>query len=193
MLKIRNAVFVKSIIHIKDRPNFKLPEFAFIGRSNVGKSSLINCLINRKNFARISKKPGKTRTINYYLINNSLYFVDLPGYGFAPVSKKEKMQWGRSIENYILSKEHYVNLFVLIDSSVGPQKKDYQLFEWLIYNQIDYQLILTKSDKVSKNILQNISKDLSDLTNLPIKDIIHFSSKTKKGREEILDRMVLSI
>ncbi len=186
-LKITKSSFVKSIVDIKDRPKPFLPEFAFAGRSNVGKSSLINCLLNRKNFAKVSKQPGKTRTINYFLINEDFYFVDLPGYGFARISGQEQRRWKQMIENYLLNNEYLKQIMVLIDLVVGPQKNDLQLIEWLRYNQIPFQIIGTKSDRISRNIREKQLKlvrqsfDLSE--DVPI---IPFSSKDRTGRAQVL-------
>jgi len=190
MLKIKEATFVKSIIDLKDRPKPFLPEFTFAGRSNVGKSSLINCLVNRNNFARVSKKPGKTRIINYFLINNDFYLVDLPGYGFARIPDADKQKWRSMVEDYIINNKYLIKLFVLIDSRIGMQKNDLQLIHWLQDNLISYQLILTKSDKINRNI-QNKRKEEIRAT-LPFINngsIINFSAKSKYGRQDILSIM----
>jgi GTP-binding protein len=172
---------------LDDRPDRILSEFTFAGRSNVGKSSLINTLLNRKNFARISKTPGKTRSINYFLINNSFYFVDLPGYGFARVSKDEKKKWQTAIENYILENKQIRTIFILIDGIVGPQEKDRQLIEWLQFHKIDFVIIVTKIDRINNNQKAQITKNLKQTLNLDKNFIvILFSAKTKEGKEKIL-------
>lgn len=187
MLRVKQATFVKSIVQLKDRPTPFLTEFAFAGRSNVGKSSLINSLVNRHNFARISKSPGKTRTINYFLINKSFYLVDLPGYGFARVSEDEKKKWHYMIENYIIQNEFLRLLFVLIDSKVGLQKNDYQLFEWLHGLNIPYIIILTKIDKIQRQILKKRIKEIADISSgIQENDILPFSARKKVGKEDIL-------
>lgn len=187
MLRVKQATFVKSIVQLKDRPTPFLTEFAFAGRSNVGKSSLINSLVNRHNFARISKSPGKTRTINYFLINKSFYLVDLPGYGFARVSEDEKKKWHYMIENYIIKNEFLRLLFVLIDSKVGLQKNDYQLFEWLHGLNIPYIIILTKIDKIQRQILKKRIKEIADISSgIQENDILPFSARKKVGKEDIL-------
>lgn len=187
MLIVKQAIFVKSIVRLKDRPTPFLTEFAFAGRSNVGKSSLINSLVNRHNFARISKNPGKTRTINYFLINKSFYLVDLPGYGFARVSEDEKKKWHDMIENYIIQNEFLRLLFVLIDSKVGLQKNDYQLFEWLHGLTVPYTVILNKIDKIQRHILKNRIKEIVDISSgIQENDILPFSARNKVGKEDIL-------
>lgn len=190
MYKITKSVFVKSILNINERPEQVYPEFAFAGRSNVGKSSLINILLNRKNIARVSKQPGKTRTINYFLINEKIFFVDLPGYGFARVPKTEKLKWHNSIENYILENDRMLLLFVLIDALVGPQKNDEQLLKWLKYHTIPFNIILTKIDKISKNrqILQR-TRMISNYDLNKENIILPFSAKTRDGREDILTKI----
>lgn len=194
MLNITESKFLKSIIDLKQKPSPGLPEFAFAGRSNVGKSSLINCLVNRKNFAKVSKQPGKTRTINYYLINSLFYFVDLPGYGYAKVPESEKAKWAVFIENYLLKSEHLNLLFVLVDSVVGLQKNDMQLLEWIKFNRIPFQLVATKADRINKN--QRTLREREIKKHLKLNDespIYFFSSKTRSGREALLDRIEISI
>lgn len=188
MLTIRNSIFIKSMMNLNERPDRILPEFTFAGRSNVGKSSLINTLLNRKNFARISKEPGKTRLINYYLINDSFYFVDLPGYGFARVSKVEKKKWKTAIENYIMENKQIRTIFILIDGVVGPQAKDRQLIDWLLFHKINFVIIVTKIDRINNNQKAQITKHLKQELNLDKSVIIIlFSAKTKKGKEKIFD------
>jgi GTP-binding protein len=174
-------------MNLNDRPDRILSEFTFAGRSNVGKSSLINTLLNRKNFARISKTPGKTRSINYFLINDSFYFVDLPGYGFARVSKDEKRKWQTAIENYILENKQIRTIFILIDGIVGPQEKDRQLIEWLQFHKIYFVIIVTKIDRINNNQKVQITKNLKQTLNLDKNILILlFSTKTKEGKEKIL-------
>ncbi len=172
---------------LRDRPAPSLPEFTFAGRSNVGKSSLINSLLNRKNFARVSKEPGKTRSINYYQINDLFYFVDLPGYGYARVSKSEIRKWQTAIEKYILKNEQIRIIFILLDGLVGPQGNDLQLIEWLKFNKISFIIIVTKIDRINnsrraqlkKNLVENLELDENTM-------VILFSAKTLQGKEEIL-------
>lgn len=169
----------------------KLPEntkmeIAFAGKSNVGKSSLINTLINRKSYARTSQQPGKTQTINFYNINEKLYFVDLPGYGYAKISKEMKMKWGKMIENYLKTTKQLRILFLLIDIRHEPGKNDVDMYNWSVnygYNPI---IIATKSDKISRGQLQKhtsiIRKKLNCIEGTPI---IPFSALNKSGKEDI--------
>jgi len=187
MLKIKNAVFIKSIGKMAERPQLVLPEFAFAGRSNVGKSSLINTLLNRKSIAHVSKSPGKTRSINYILVNDALYFVDLPGYGFAKVSQAEKKRWQILIEKYLLRNEHLKIVYVLIDSKVGFKANDLQLIEFLQYHQIYFEIILTKADKIGSQIQKQRMNDLSRLLDWKKGQGIHlFSAKSRTGVSGIL-------
>ena len=187
MFTLKEVIFVKSIVDQKNRPKPYLPEFAFAGRSNVGKSSLINCLVNRSNFAHVSKSPGKTRTINYYQINDVFYLVDLPGYGFARVSKSEKKSWQKMIENYLIHNHYLKTVFVLIDCKVGLKKSDLELFEWLQFHLITFVIIVTKADRINRNGQSKIiSELLATLRQVNRKQIIIFSAKTRQGREEIL-------
>jgi GTP-binding protein len=194
MFKIKELSFVKSIVNQRDRPRPNLPEFAFAGRSNVGKSSLINALVNRSNFARISKSPGKTRTINYYKINNIFYLVDLPGYGYARVSKMEKKSWKKMVENYLLKNPFLKTVYVLIDCKVGFKETDRELFEWLNFYAIPFKVILTKSDRISRSGQEKrISELISTLTFFDRNQIILFSAKTKQGREELLTDILIKM
>lgn len=139
-----------SFVDVKACPESNKAEFAFIGRSNVGKSSLINFLLNRNDLARTSSKPGKTQTLNYYLINEAFYLVDLPGYGFAQVSKQKKAGWEEMIEGYILHREQLACVFQLVDASIPVQKKDIEFTNWMGEHSIPFALIFTKSDKKEK-------------------------------------------
>jgi len=154
-MKIKTANFVISNTDIKKCPKPDKPEYAFIGRSNVGKSSLINMLTNRTKLAKISGKPGKTRLINHFLINENWFLVDLPGYGYAKVSKKERNVWSGFIKDYILTRENLMNLFVLIDSRHEPQKNDLEFMETLGINSIPFVIIFTKADKSKTNKLND--------------------------------------
>ncbi len=152
-MKIETAKFISSKVHLKDLPNSNLPEFAFIGRSNVGKSSLINYLTNQPKLAKTSSTPGKTQTINHYLINQTFYFVDLPGYGYAEVPLSIKKQFEKMIQDYLLKRETLACLFVLIDVRHEPLKLDLEFIQWVGENQIPFCLIFTKCDKLSQNQL----------------------------------------
>ncbi len=183
MLKIKKVTFVKSIMNWRDGPRPKLPEVAFVGRSNVGKSSLINTLINMKNLARTSKRPGKTRTLNFFSVNEMFYLVDLPGYGFAKTSKKEQLAWQEAIEGYLLGSEHLRILYVLIDCKVGVKNNDVQLVEWLRFKSVPFQIIATKIDRISKSARAMQAIKIVKMLELADKsDIIFFSAKTRVGK-----------
>lgn len=189
-MEIRQAEFVSSITDVKKSPPKKLPEFAFIGRSNVGKSSLINMLTVRKNLAKTSNTPGKTQTINHFIINDKWYLVDLPGYGFASVRKDVRFGFGKIIDNYVLKSENLFFLFVLIDLRLEPQKIDLSFLEWAGTNEIPLGIIFTKADKLTTGKV-NLHKDRYETELLKRWDelppIFVTSSKSKKGREELLD------
>ena len=189
-MEITSAEFVISNTDVKKCPTGVFPEYAFIGRSNVGKSSLINMLTARKGLAMTSATPGKTMLINHFLINQSWYLVDLPGYGYARRGQKGKDQIRTIIADYILEREQMTNLFVLIDSRLEPQKIDLEFMEWLGENGIPFSLIFTKTDKISKSRLQeNLkayqTKLLESWEELP--PILLSSSEKKEGRDEILN------
>lgn len=189
-MEIKSAEFVISNTDVKKCPAGNLPEYAFIGRSNVGKSSLINMLTGKKGLAMTSQKPGKTMLINHFLINGQWYLVDLPGYGFAQRGKEGRENIQRIIEDYILEREQLTNLFVLIDSRHEPQKIDLEFMEWLGENGIPFSIIFTKIDKISKSRLQeNLrayqTKLLESWEELP--PILLSSSEKKEGRDEILN------
>lgn len=195
MAEIKNPQFVKSILNLKEKPHPALPEIAFVGRSNVGKSSLINCLVNIKNFARVSKQPGKTQTINFFRIDDAFYFVDLPGYGYAKRSKKQLSEWGKSVEDYLLNSRELAVLYVLIDSKVGVKAADQQLLEWLRFNTIPFEIIATKADRISKSAKIKQERIIKNKLNLPeTAHLIFFSAKTRQGQSELTQHlsMVLS-
>ena len=189
-MEIKSAEFVISNTNVKKCPTGDLPEYAFIGRSNVGKSSLINMLTGKKGLAMTSQKPGKTLLINHFLINGQWYLVDLPGYGFAQRGKEGRENIQRIIEDYILEREQLTNLFVLIDCRHEPQKIDLEFMEWLGENEIPFSLIFTKIDKIIKGRLQeNLkvyqTKLLESWEELP--PILLSSSEKKEGRDKILN------
>ena len=152
-MKISSAEFVKSAFNREHWIEDVRPEIAFLGRSNVGKSSLLNSLLNRKGLARTSNTPGRTQSINYFLINDDFYFVDLPGYGYAKVSKSMRSDWGEMAEEYLSQREQLVLCIQLIDSRHDPTKLDLQLNEWLNFHQKPHLIVATKADKLSKNQL----------------------------------------
>lgn len=162
------------------------PEVAFAGKSNVGKSSLINALMNRKSYARISATPGKTQTINFYNINSELYLVDLPGYGYARVSEKEREQWGRMIERYLHASTQLKAVFLLIDIRHEPSANDKMMYKWIVEQGYEPVIIATKLDKIKRSQVQKHVKMLKEgLGLVPGTKIIPFSSVTKQGRDEI--------
>ena len=188
-MEINKSEFVKSAVVEKDYPKFNnVVEFSFIGRSNVGKSSLINSLTKRKNLARTSKTPGRTQLINYFLINDEFYIVDLPGYGFAKVPKEMKKQWGQTMERYIASKRKKI-VFVLLDIRRVPSDEDIEMLEWLEYNDMDYKIIFTKIDKLSNNERVKQLKAIKTRLVFDNEDVFFHSALTNKGRDEILDFM----
>ncbi len=171
-------------------PENELPEVAFAGRSNVGKSSLINALMNRKAYARTSSQPGKTQTINYYRINDQIYCVDLPGYGFAKVSLEEREAWGRMIEKYLATSEQLAAVFLLMDIRHRPNANDKQMFDWIQYMGYQAVVIATKADKIKRSQLVGQLRQIrEELKADEDTIIIPFSALTKQGREDIWDLM----
>ena len=188
-MKINKAKFIKSSASIDQCPKPAKAEFAFIGRSNVGKSSLINMLTGRKNLAKTSSKPGKTQLINHFEIDGNWYLVDLPGYGWSKVSKQKKAEWGIMIETYLLKRENLACLFVLIDSRLEPQMIDYEFISWLGEKQIPFALVFTKTDKQSSAKFQSIrAKHIKELKHrweeLPL--IFTTSAINHFGKSDIL-------
>lgn len=167
-------------------PDTGMPEVAFAGKSNVGKSSLINGLMNRKSLARTSGQPGKTQTINFYKVNREMYLVDLPGYGYARVSQSEKEKWGKMIERYLHTSRNLKAVFLLIDIRHAPSANDCQMYEWILHNGFRPIIIATKLDKLKRSQVQKNLKILRESLRLE-KDVtvIPFSAETKQGREEI--------
>lgn len=182
-MKITSAEFVKSAF---DRSHWTFdgrPEIAFLGRSNVGKSSLLNSLLLRKGLARTSNTPGRTQSINFFLVNERFYFADLPGYGYAKVSKTMRADWGKMAEQYLSERDELVLSIQLIDSRHTPTELDRQLHEWLIFGQKPYIIVATKSDKLSNN---QLVKSIAAIEKaLPGAGVIAFSSQTGKGRDAI--------
>lgn len=167
-------------------PENTKPEIAFAGKSNVGKSSLINALMNRKSLARTSAQPGKTQTINFYNINDAMYLVDLPGYGYAKVSETEKQKWGQMIENYLHTSKQLKAVFLLIDIRHAPSANDKTMYEWILYQGYEPIIIATKLDKLKRSQVQKQVKILREGLGLKKESIlIPFSAESKQGREEI--------
>ncbi|MGI5946772.1 MAG: ribosome biogenesis GTP-binding protein YihA/YsxC [Lachnospiraceae bacterium] len=180
-------VNLETVCGIKSKlPKNTLPEFAFAGKSNVGKSSLINALMNRKAYARTSSQPGKTQTINFYRINDDLYYVDLPGYGYAKVSLEEKAKWGRMIENYLNQSAMLKKVFLLVDIRHDPSENDKLMYDWIIHNGYQPIIIATKLDKLKRSQVAKQVKQIRQGLGMKKEDIlIPFSAETKQGREEI--------
>jgi len=189
-VKIISASFVISNTDIKKCPTPNLPEYAFIGRSNVGKSSLINMLCGRKSLAKTSGTPGKTQLINHFLINENWYLVDLPGYGYAKAGKKQTEKWQKFIETYLTKRENLMNVFVLIDSRLTPQKIDLEFMHWLGNKRIPFAIIFTKLDKLSsteKGKFSTIYKKEMLKTWEELPPVFSSSSVTSTGKESILN------
>lgn len=188
-MEIVDAKFIASFTDYQQCPKADIPEYTFIGRSNVGKSSLINMLTGRSKLAKISGKPGKTQTINYFLINEGWHLVDLPGYGWAKVSKSARKSWSKMIEAYLLNRTQLMSLFVLIDSRLPPQKIDMEFIQWLGESQIPFGIIFTKADKqtdhkTNQSVAAFRKEMLKTWEELPPSFIS--SSVDRTGREEIL-------
>jgi GTP-binding protein len=195
-LVIKN-VALETVIGVTSKiPDNHMPEIAFAGKSNVGKSSLINALMNRKSLARTSAQPGKTQTINFYNINSELYFVDLPGYGYAKVSQQEKEKWGKMIERYLRQSKVLKAVFLLVDIRHDPSANDRQMYEWILANGFHPIIIATKADKINRSQLAKQVKAIK--TGLQVdRDtvVIPFSAQTKQGRDEIyelIDSIILN-
>lgn len=182
-MKITSAEFVKSAFSQEHWIDDRRPEIAFLGRSNVGKSSLINSLLQRKGLARTSNTPGRTQSINYFLINDAFYFVDLPGYGYAKVSKSMRSDWGVMAEEYLSQREQLVLCVQLIDSRHDPTRLDLQLNEWLNFNGKPHIAVATKSDKLSRNQLPKQLKAIR--LALKFSEVIAYSAETGKGRDDV--------
>ena len=180
-LNLETVCGITSTLPVNDKP-----EIAFAGKSNVGKSSLINALVNRKAYARTSSQPGKTQTINFYNINDAMYLVDLPGYGYAKVSESEKVKWGKMIERYLHSSDQLKAVFLLIDIRHDPSANDKMMYDWIVDMGYEPIIIATKLDKLKRSQVQKHVKMLKEGLNLvPGTKIIPFSSVSKQGRDEI--------
>ena len=187
---IKDAKFIKSSSNISECPQKDYPEFIFLGRSNVGKSSLINMLLGRKKLSKISSKPGKTQLINHFLINEDLYFVDLPGYGWAKTSKSNRQNWDIMTKNFLLKSDKLSLIFILIDIRIAPQKIDINYINYIGKNKLPLNIIFTKSDKINKSSIKgSVESFINELSNYwsPLPNYFISSSKTGVGREEILN------
>ena len=187
-MEVKQSEFIKSAVTPDQYVEHGSTEVAFLGRSNVGKSSLINSLTNRRKLAKVSNTPGRTRLINFFLINNLIYFVDLPGYGYAKVSKTEKASWGKFIEAYLFSRPQLSKVILLIDSRHKPSVDDVLMYEWIKHYGYEVVLVATKSDKLTKNELAKSSMLIKETLKLTNEDkLLFYSSATKSGRQELLD------
>ncbi len=187
-MKIKSAIYFCSATGEHGYPESDFPEVAFVGRSNVGKSSLINTLVNRKNLVKTSSSPGKTRMINFFQINDNLFLVDLPGYGFARVSAETKQQWGGLIDHYLSTRNNLKGIVQLIDIRHEPTSQDLQMYQWLKAYDFPNLTVATKADKISKGARDKQLKAIRKKLNLPLKKpIMAFSAKTTEGKAEILD------
>lgn len=187
-MEIKKAEFITSCASKATLPQGDFPEVAFVGRSNVGKSSLINILTNRKKLARVSNTPGRTRLINYFLINEEIYFVDLPGYGYAKVSKEQRKSWGKIIEEYMLNSQNLKLVVMLVDSRHEPSEDDILMYKFIKHYEYRVLIIATKSDKLKKNDINKNKKIILDSLQLEEGDkLLLFSSLYKTGKEELVD------
>lgn len=190
-MKVTKADLAKVAVKPEQYPTTRLPEIALSGRSNVGKSSFINKMINRKGLARTSQRPGKTQTLNFYEINEQIYFVDVPGYGFAKVPKKEREAWGKMIETYLQDREQLKAVVLIVDLRHPPSADDKMMYQWLKHFEIPVIVVATKSDKIPKGKWQKhvkvISKDLEKVESDPI---MLFSAETAQGKEELWKKIL---
>ena len=189
-MKITSAEFVKSAIKKSDCPKESLPEVAFAGRSNVGKSSLINIVVNRKNLARTSSSPGRTQMLNFFRINDQIYFVDLPGYGFAKVPVGVRAKWKPMVDEYLKNRKTLKLIIILLDIRRAPNTEDASFIRWLETAGIPFLVVLTKSDKVSKNKCSSQRKVIKEFLLLKDEELVCFSTVTREGKQEILKRIV---
>ena len=177
MINVKKSDFIKSASHMSDLPNTDFPEFAFIGRSNVGKSSLMNMLLGRKGLVKTSKKPGKTILLNYFLVNDDIHFVDMPGYGFAKRSKSDREAWRRTIEVFLQTRKQLKTIFLLIDARHGVQENDEMMLDFLEHYKLDFVPVFTKIDKLPKN-RRNALKSKN-------KSSLFVSAISAEGKEEM--------
>lgn len=189
-MKINTSEFVTSAVKRDQYPEEIRNEVAFVGRSNVGKSSLINSLTNRRKLAKVSRTPGRTRLVNYFLVNNDFYLVDLPGYGYAKVSKKEKESWGKIIEDYLYVREPLKKVVLLVDSRHKPTADDIMMYDWIKHYGYEVLLIATKSDKLTNNERVKSTKIIREALKLGKDEkLLFFSSLNKKGKDELIDEI----
>lgn len=189
-MKISSVELTISAVRVSQYPEGNNPEFLLVGRSNVGKSSFINTLVNRKNIARISSRPGKTQTLNFYNVNSNFYLVDVPGYGYAAVDKKTQQKFGKMIEDYLQTRKQLKRVFMLIDFRHKPTEDDLLMYNYLKYFNLPVTIVATKYDKVSPSKRDKSVKAIQDAIDLVIgDDIVLFSSVTKLGRDQIIKKI----
>ncbi len=185
-MKINSVELTISAVRQSQYPEDKKPEFLLVGRSNVGKSSFINCIIERRDAARVSSKPGKTQTLNFYNVNDKFYLVDVPGYGYASVSKEMQAKFGKMIEEYIENRDNLKRIYMLVDFRIKPTQDDLLMYNFLKYYNLPVTVVATKVDKVSKNDREKQVKLISETLNIREEDkLVLFSIKTKLGKSEI--------
>jgi GTP-binding protein len=184
-MEVKTATYELTAFKPEQYPKHKLPEIALVGRSNVGKSSLINALVNRKNLARESATPGKTRGLNFYKIDQQLYFVDLPGYGYAKVSKAEREFWGRMIETYLITRNQLKLIIMLVDIRHTPSTDDQMMHQWIVSQNKPYLIVATKLDKISRGQIRKRLDDIRTTLELNEAGPVPFSAETKQGKDEI--------
>jgi GTP-binding protein len=185
-MKIKTAEFVGSAFNENQYPKDKIPQIAIVGRSNVGKSTLINTVLGRKNLAKTSSTPGKTRGINFYFINRSFYIVDLPGYGYAKVSKEMKKQWAHNIETFLNTSKNLKHALLLIDIRREPTEDDFMMVDWFYFKNLPFTVVLTKADKVNKSEASKAVENICKTFNISLDRVIVFSAVEKTGVSEIL-------
>lgn len=187
-MKIHQAAYVQSAPSLAEAPDLGgVPEFALVGRSNVGKSSFINRVLSRRNLARTSNTPGKTRMLNFYLVDERWAFVDLPGYGYAKVSKEEKKSWQKNLEEFLLMREPLTHVFQMVDSRHGPQANDLEMMAWLRHHDLGFTVVMTKADKVKKSHLKTKVDQSARLLGVDPGRLLLFSAETGLGRDQAVD------
>ncbi len=191
-MEIKKAEFVISAVRKTQYPEDGRPEVAFVGRSNVGKSTLINTLTNRRKLVKVSSTPGKTRLINFFVINDNMYFVDLPGYGYAKVSKKEKENWGYIMEQYLVERDQLKKIVLLVDSRHKPTSDDINMYNWIKHYNYEVLVVGTKLDKLKRNDINKNKKIIRDTLKMDKDDkILLISSLSKEGKEEVLEQILV--
>lgn len=189
-MRIKQSEFITSAVKRSQYPEDMRNEIAFVGRSNVGKSSIINALTNRKKLAKVSQTPGKTRLVNFFLINNDFYLVDLPGYGYAKVSKSEKESWGKTIETYLEGRQQLKRIVLLVDSRHKPTADDIMMYDWIKHYGYDAVIVATKSDKLKNSEFKKNEKIIKDTLELREEDKLYFfSSLNKKNSDALIDNI----